>query len=75
MCPHCGKLLDITEADGPYVGQDQSEKMRIDTFWIVTLSDGTKSRMWEDRKCVLLNADGTDTSVARVKGARWTDDA
>lgn len=71
MCPHCGKLLDITAADGPHEGYDPSEGMRRDSYWFVTLSDGTVARMWEDRKCILLNPDGTDRKQSYTRGQAW----
>ncbi len=54
-CPHCSQLLKVTKADGPYFGFDPSEGNRMDRFWILTLEDGASTRMWEDRKGVVLN--------------------
>ncbi len=55
-CPHCGRLLKAIKADGPYFGLDPSENYRSDRFWVLTLEDGETTRMWEDRKGVILNA-------------------
>lgn len=54
-CPHCGQLLEVVVAEGPYVGMDPSADNRIDRYWILTLEDGASTRMWEDRKGVIVN--------------------
>lgn len=53
-CPHCGNVLKVTAAAGPYVGEDPSEGNRVDRWWDLTLEDGYHARMWEDRKGVVL---------------------
>lgn len=55
-CPHCGNLLKCTKAEGPYLGFDPSEGFRLDRFWVLTLEDGETTRMWEDRKGVVVDA-------------------
>lgn len=57
-CPHCGHLLKCTAADGPHLGADPSEGYRFDRYWILTLADGEKARMWEGRKGVVTQQAG-----------------
>lgn len=63
-CPHCGQLLKVIQADGPYVGRDPSEGYRVDNWWRLTLEDGADTRMWEDRKGIVV--EGEFQSAART---------
>lgn len=54
-CPHCGRLLKCIKAEGPYVGHDPSEHWRSDLWWRLTLEDGADTRMWEDRKGIIVS--------------------
>jgi hypothetical protein len=58
-CPHCGRLLMVMKAEGPYLGNDPSENFRDDCYWVLTLSDGETARMWEDRKGVIEPVGGS----------------
>lgn len=58
-CPCHGQLHIIIEAEGPFLGNDPSAGNRLDCYWIVTLSDDGKARLWEDRKGVLVKQGAT----------------
>lgn len=56
LCPHCGQMLKVVKAAGPYIGRDPNEAYRQDRWWRLTFTDGADVRMWEDRKGVVTDA-------------------
>lgn len=51
-CPHCGQVLKCVAAEGPYLGFQPG--FGLDRFWILTLSDGERCRMWEEGQGISL---------------------
>lgn len=45
-CPHCGQLLKVVEVGARQVGVDPHDSVEKG-FYIITLSDGERARMWE----------------------------
>lgn len=45
-CPHCSQVLPIVDVGPRQVGQDPHDSVEKG-FYIITLSDGGRARMWE----------------------------
>lgn len=51
LCPCCNRMLPVIEAQGPFPGVGARG---VDQWWLLTFSDDSQARMWEDHKGVVV---------------------